>query len=344
MAPFGGFDMPIQYTGILAEHKQCREAAALFDICHMGEFLLRGDAAKSGIDHLITFAPSALPVGKCRYGFMLTEEGKILDDLIVYRLGEAEWMIVVNAATTDADYGYISSRLLPETDFRNISARTGKLDLQGPLSREVLSTLLGEGVREIPYFQSRHVAWGGETFVVSRTGYTGELGYELYPSSNLVGELWDRLLSDERVKPAGLGARDILRLEVGYSLYGSDIDDNTTPVEADLASFIDLKRDFIGRDSLAAQIEKGVSCRKIAFKTSSRRSPRHHYRVFGNGMDIGEVTSGAFSPILGCGIGMAYVKTAFAKTGQKILVRSENVEIEGVVTDLPFYRGGSLRK
>lgn len=343
MAPFGGFDMPIQYAGILAEHKQCREAAALFDICHMGEFLLKGDPAAAGLDALLSFAPSKLPVGKCKYGFMLDDNGRVLDDLIVYRLAEAEFMVVVNAATTTDDFQYLSTALNSGTDFTNISEKTGKLDLQGPASRDVMVSLFGEQVKSIPYFQSGRVTWQGETFVVSRTGYTGELGYELYPSSALVTALWDKLLADERVKPAGLGARDILRLEVGYSLYGSDIDRETTPVEADLLGFIDLKREFKGRDALLKQQDTGCGKVKIAFKTTSRRSPRQHYRVVCNGKDIGEVTSGAFSPILSCGIGLAFVKPAFAAVGQKIIVKNEGVEIEGVVTTLPFFTGGSIR-
>lgn len=343
MAPFGGWNMPIQYEGIIAEHRWCREKAALFDICHMGEFLFRGDIEASGLENVFTFSVKTIPVGRSRYGFLLNERGGIIDDLIAFRLAEDEVMIVVNAATIDNDFAVIGSRLAPGSDFTNISAATGKLDLQGPLSRDILAAKLVPEIASIPYFKFIRTSLLGVDAIVSRTGYTGELGYELFLPADKVVELWNLLLADERVKPAGLGARDVLRLEMGYSLYGSDIDETTTPLEAGLMAFVNLDKEFVGKDSLLKQRQEGVSRCKISFRGNSRRSPRHHYEIVCNGAVSGSVTSGVFSPMVGCGIGMGYVKPEATALGTPLVIQHENVKIEATVVELPFYDGGSVR-
>src|SRR6266581_4115522 len=264
LAPFGGWNMPIQYEGIIAEHKWCREKVCLFDICHMGEFLFKGDFAASGLEDVFTFSIKSIPVGRSRYGFLLNEKGGIIDDLIVFRLAEDEAMIVVNAATIANDFAVINSRL-KGGEFRNASAETGKLDLQGPLSRDVLVEKFGPEIGRIPYFRFIRTTLLGVDAIVSRTGYTGELGYEIFLPAAKVLELWQMLLVDERVKPAGLGARDVLRLEVGYSLYGSDIDETTTPLEADLGAFVNFGKEFIGKAALLKQQQEGVQRLKVAF-------------------------------------------------------------------------------
>ncbi|SNB47752.1 aminomethyltransferase [Geobacter sp. DSM 9736] len=343
MAPFGGWNMPIQYEGIIAEHRWCREKASLFDICHMGEFLLRGDLEASGIEQVFTFSVKSIPVGRSRYGFLLNEKGGIIDDLIVFRLAEDEAMVVVNAATIENDFAVIRSRLKPGADFIDISAVTGKLDLQGPLSREVMVAHFGEEILRIPYFKFIRTNVLGADAIISRTGYTGELGYEIFLPAEKVEELWSLLLSDERVKPAGLGARDVLRLEVGYSLYGSDIDETTTPFEAGLGAFVDMSREFPGKQVLLRQQHEGVPRTRIAFRCSSRRSPRHHYEIIQNGKLTGSVTSGVFSPMLGCGIGLGYVAPGAATLGTPLIIRQGNVSIEAEVVDIPFFTGGSVR-
>ncbi len=342
MAPFGGWQMPIQYEGIIAEHKWCRERAALFDICHMGEFLFRGDIQASGLEEVFTFSVKSIPVGRSRYGFLLNEQGGIIDDLIVFRLADDEVMIVVNAATIANDFAVIEGRLRRGT-FENISAATGKLDLQGPLSREVLVKVFGPAIGQLPYFKFSKMSILGAEAIVSRTGYTGELGYEIFLSAAKVVELWQMLLTDERVKPAGLGARDVLRLEVGYSLYGSDIDETTTPLEAGLGAFVDFAKEFTGKAALLKQQQEGVQRLKVAFRANSRRSPRHHYEICCEGAPIGSVSSGVFSPMLGCGVGIGYVKPAVAAMGAPLTIRHENVSMEATVVELPFYKGGSLR-
>jgi len=342
IAPFGGWNMPIQYEGIIAEHRLCREKSALFDICHMGEFHFRGELTTSGMEEIFTFSVTGIPPGRCRYGFLLNQRGGIIDDLIVFRLGENEVMIVTNASTIDNDYAVIAERL-KGGELRDISAITGKLDLQGPLSRDILVKAFGPEIAAIPYFKSTRMRLLDVEAIVSRTGYTGELGYEIFLPSDKVKDLWRLLLADERVKPAGLGARDLLRLEMGYSLYGSDIDEETTPLEAGLGAFVNFDKEFIGREALLRQQRDGLARVKAAFRVTSRRSPRHHYEIWHGEAQSGTVTSGAFSPMLGCGIGIGLVGPEAAVIGAPLTIRHGNVSMEATVCDLPFYKGGSLR-
>lgn len=342
MAPFGGWDMPIQYEGIIAEHAWCRQKAALFDICHMGEFLFQGDLEAGGLEDVFTFSVKTIPLGRSRYGFLLNDQGCIIDDLIVFRLAEDKVMIVVNAATAVNDFAVIKHRLRGGS-FTNITDQTGKLDIQGPLAREVMVDAFGGQVAAIPYFKFITMNILGVEAIVSRTGYTGELGYEIFIPAEKVCQLWDLLLQDVRVKPAGLGARDVLRLEVGYSLYGSDIDEATTPLEAGLGAFVNFEKNFVGKEALLLQKEAGISKQKIAFKVSSRRSPRHHYEILSGGRAVGSVTSGVFSPMLGCGIGIGFVSSGDYPLEMPLTICHERVSMEAVVCELPFYSGGSLR-
>jgi len=342
MAPFGGWDMPIQYEGIIAEHAWCRSKAALFDICHMGEFLFQGDFGASGLEDVFTFSMQSIPLGRSRYGFLLNEQGGIIDDLIVFRLAEDKAMIVTNAATADNDFAVIASRLRGGA-FSNITDATGKVDLQGPLSREVLVAALGAEIAAIPYFKFITTRVLGVDAIVSRTGYTGELGYEIFLPAEKTVELWDLLLKDGRVKPAGLGARDVLRLEMGYSLYGSDIDETTTPLEAGLEAFVNFDKAFVGKEALQKQQAEGLTRKKVAFEVIGRRSPRHHYEINFAGQAVGAVTSGVFSPMLGEGIGIGFVKADYTALGTNFTIRHERVSMEATVCELPFFKGGSLR-
>lgn len=342
MAPFGGWDMPIQYEGIIAEHGWCRTSSSLFDICHMGEFIFEGDFEEGGLEDVFTFSVKTIPIGRSRYGFLLNEQGCIIDDLIVFRLADTKVMIVVNAATAPKDFAAIKSRLKGGV-FTDITAATGKLDLQGPLSRYVMVELLGEEVATIPYFKFITMNILGVEAIVSRTGYTGELGYEIFIPTEKVCELWDLLLTDERVKPAGLGARDVLRLEVGYSLYGSDIDEETTPLEAGLEGFVNFDKSFVGKEALVKLKEQGVARKKVAFEVAGRRSPRHHYEICSGEETVGTVTSGVFSPMLGKGIGIGFIKPELAAVGTSLTIRHERVTMEATICELPFFKGGSVR-
>jgi glycine cleavage system T protein (aminomethyltransferase) len=345
LAPFGGWNMPIQYEGgILAEHRWCREKAALFDICHMGEFLYRGDIVAGGLEDVFTFSVASLPEGRSRYGFLLNEHGGVIDDLIVFRLAKDEVMIVVNAATADNDFGVIRSRLKAGAQFSNISDATGKLDPQGPLSRDVLTELLGRKISSVPYFRFITTDVLGSKAIVSRTGYTGELGYEIFLPAEKTVELWDKLLKDPRMKPAGLGARDLLRLEVGYSLYGNDLDETITPLEAGLEGFVNFDTEFIGKDALLRQKATGLKRCKVSFRVGSRRSPRHYYEIWSGERKVGVTTSGGFAPMLGCGIGLGLVSPEAAAMGTELTIRHDNVSMPATACELPFYRGGSVRK
>ncbi len=334
--------MPIQYSGIIQEHNWTRQNAGLFDICHMGEFSIRMDPQKSNLDSLITAGIKDMPHGVCRYGFMLNERGGIIDDLIVYRIDERQWMIVVNAATASGDFAYLRQRLTGADSLEDISQSLGKLDLQGPLSADVLSALAGPGIRKLRYYTFAYFDLLGERIIISRTGYTGELGYELYMPVEKIGLLWDKLLEDKRVKPVGLGARDTLRLEMCYSLYGQDIGREGTPLEAGLEHFIDWKKDFTGKQALLEQKQEGLGRRMVYFMADSRRSPRHNYRIFLNGRDIGAVTSGSFSPSLGCGIGMGYAAGEI-HPGESVTLGDNSVSINAKITQRPFYRNGSAK-
>jgi len=345
LAPFGGWNMPIQYEGgILAEHRWCREKAALFDICHMGEFLYRGDIVGGGLEDLFTFSVASIPEGRSRYGFLLNEHGGVIDDLIVFRLARDEAMIVVNAATAANDFGVIGTRLKAGAQFSDISNATGKLDPQGPLSRDVVTDLLGRNISSIPYFRFITTDILGSKAIVSRTGYTGELGYEIFLPLEKTVDLWDKLLKDPRIKPAGLGARDLLRLEVGYSLYGNDLDETITPLEAGLGGFVNFDSEFIGKDALLRQRSTGLKRSKVSFRVGSRRSPRHNYGIWSGDRNVGITTSGGFSPMLGCGIGIGLVSPDATTVGTELDIRHENIRMPATACELPFYRGGSVRK
>ena len=345
-APFAGWQMPVQYSGIIDEHLYCRRAACLFDICHMGEFFLKADPEKSGMENIFLFSARVkdIPLKKCRYGVMLNQEGKIIDDLVIYRRASDEWMIVVNAATTGSDFRHIRANLNKGSLLQDRSDRIGKLDLQGPFSRDILAGLFGSAINKLRYYSFDYFDILGEKNIISRTGYTGELGYEIYISSEKIAELWSFLLGDKRVHPAGLGARDTLRLEMGYVLYGRDISEQTSPLEAGMEKMINLGKEFIGKSALIDEKKAGVKKSLVAIRASSRRSPRHDYQIFNRDQKIGRVTSGGFSPSLGCGIALGYVEPAEAKTNLPISIRNNSVIIEAVTTKRPFLKDTSLKK
>jgi aminomethyltransferase len=342
MAPFGGWMMPIQYQGILAEHTHTRESVSVFDICHMGEFMLQADPILSGFDRLITQNIISMPLGTCRYGFMLNKQAGILDDLIVYRINKSSWMIVVNAATTSGDLANIKENLSVGYSLENVSDKMAKLDVQGPQSLDVLKKIFGEGVRELNYYTfAEFKIFDHQSCIISRTGYTGELGYEIYIANDYVGRLWELLLKDARVKPAGLGCRDTLRLEMSYPLYGQDLDTQHTPLAAKLLKFVDFSKDFIGRDALIQEQANGAKEHLIYFQANSRRAPRHGFVIFGNNQPIGIVTSGSFSPSLGAGIGMGYASGNY-DIGAQLMIKDAATEISVKVVQRPFLSKTSL--
>lgn len=345
MVPFGGWEMPIQYEGIIAETEQCRNSVSVFDTCHMGEFRFKGSIKDSGIESAVSFAIEKVPVGRCKYGLLMNSAGGVVDDLIVYRVAEDELMIVVNAATCGNDFNYMGSFLKSGCEFENVSDKTAKIDIQGPLSKDVMKKFFkGADFDSMKYFSFIYADFEGEKLLISRTGYTGELGYEIYSSSGKAAAIWNMLLSDERVKAAGLGARDILRLEIGLSLYGHELNEQISPVEAGLSYFVDFDKTFVASDILKEQRDKGTAKSKIAFMADSRRSPRQGFEIYAGDRLIGGVSSGVFSPMLTKGIGLGFVDSAFAKEGQDIRIVSGRTEIDAKVCGLPFYKEGTARK
>ncbi len=339
---FSGWLLPVSYSSIVGEHLWTRENASLFDVSHMGRLEVEGAGSARFLDGLLTNRIASLEVGQCRYTLMLNEDGGILDDLIVYRLDGDRFMLVVNAGTTQRDYEWIDSHLPEGLRLSNRTSELAKIDLQGPRSREVLEAVLGISVEGLRYFRFVQASWRGLPLLVSRTGYTGELGYELYIDADKVLDLWNALLGHPLVRPAGLGARDTLRLEVGYPLYGQDIHTGVSPVSANLERFVDWDKDFIGKERLLKEKEQGVKRRLIGVRSETRRPFRHGDKVFSDaGKEIGEITSGSYSPSLGLAIGLAYVDAEF-KEGDAVRVKGRG-QWQARLFSYPFYTEGTVR-
>jgi aminomethyltransferase len=346
MVPFGGFEMPVQYpTGITAEHKSVRESVGLFDVSHMGEFIVRGPQAIDFINYVTTNDVAALAVGQAQYSTILNESGTIVDDCLVYRLPD-HLMMVVNAANKDKDLAHISAyKDRFDCSIEDVSNRVALLALQGPHAQEVMARFTDVNLDDIAYyhFQLATVA-GIPDVILSRTGYTGEDGFELYFDSSRAVEMWHAIMRDGDVVPAGLGARDTLRLEMGMALYGNDIDDTTTPYEAGLGWLVKLKKgDFVGKAALERQKAAGLSRKLIGFTMPDRAFPRHGYAVSCAGAPSGAVRSGTMSPTLGVAIGTAYLPLDLAKEGTEFEVEIRGRRLPAVVQKMPFYKNASHR-
>jgi aminomethyltransferase len=346
MVPFAGFEMPVQYpAGITAEHKAVRENVGLFDVSHMGEFMIRGPQAIDFANYVTTNDVAALSVGQAQYSTILNEGGTIVDDCLVYRFPD-HLMMVVNASNKDKDLAHISAYIDRfDCSIEDVSDRMALLALQGPRAQEVMTRFTDVKLDDIAYyhFQVATVA-GVPDVILSRTGYTGEDGFELYFDASRAVEVWDALMSDGSVVPAGLGARDTLRLEMGMALYGNDIDDGTTPYEAGLGWLVKMKKgDFVGREALERQKAAGIPRKLIGFTMPDRAFPRHGYPVSCDGVASGEVRSGTLSPTLGIAIGTAYLPLAVAKEGTQFEVEIRGKRLPAVVQKMPFYKNASHR-
>ena len=344
MVSFAGFEMPVQYpTGITAEHKAVREKAGLFDVSHMGEFIVRGPQAVEFVNHVTTNDVAALKPGQAQYSTILREDGTIVDDCLVYRADDRVLM-VVNGSNIDKDFAHISHFV---GDFGatldDISDRVALLALQGPQAAKILQRHTDTNLSQIKYYEfTTGTVAGVEKVYISRTGYTGEDGFELYFRSDQAPRIWNALTASGDVTPAGLGCRDSLRLEMGMALYGNDIDDTTTPLEAGLGWLVKMKKaDFVGRDALLAQKERGVNRKLVGFTTAERAFPRHGYPVFVNGAPSGEVRSGTMSPTLGIPIGTAYVPPDSTAEGSELEIEIRGKRIPATVRKMPFYKDGS---
>jgi aminomethyltransferase len=347
MVEFGGWDMPVQYdAGTVSEHLRTRTHAGLFDVSHMGEIDVRGPDAISFVNRLVSNDAAKLIDGQAQYSALTTPEGTVIDDLLVYRFSEDHLLLVVNAGTTDKDWEWISSHHRGETiELRNASEEYCQLALQGPAALAILEKLTNVALTEIRYYHFQQGQADGVDSIISRTGYTGEDGFEIYASPDKAEQLWATILdagnfgSDNGVLPCGLAARNTLRLEAGMCLYGHEIDETTTLLEANLGWITKLnKGDFIGREKLATQKEQGLKRKLVGFEVTDRGIARDGQNVLINGDVVGSVTSGSPAPFLKKNIGMAYVPVEFANVGQAIQIDVRGKLVGAQIVPLPFYK------
>jgi len=353
MVPFAGFNMPVEYTGITDEHLTVREKAGVFDVSHMGEFMVKGPRATEYLQYITSNDVSALYDGKVQYSCFPNGKGGIVDDLLVYRFNAEKYFLVVNAANIEKDWEWCVSQcgrfgLSPGKELVNDSDSIAQLAVQGPLALKAMQKLTTATVTDMEYYTFREIEFAGISNVLfSTTGYTGSGGCELYVRNEDALKLWDAVFEAGKeygIRPVGLGARDTLRLEMGYCLYGNDINDQTSPIEAGLGWITKFTpaKDFIDRELLLRQKTEGVERRLKGFVMIDRGIPCQHYSIVNaEGLTVGEVTSGTMSPSLKVGIGMGYLNKGFWKTDTEIFIRVRNKDLKAKITDLPFYKDGS---
>ena len=344
MVAFAGYNMPVQYEGINIEHETVRKGVGVFDVSHMGEFLIEGENALSLIQKVTSNDASILNINDAQYSCLPNEKGGVVDDLIVYRIKEFTYLLVVNASNIEKDWNWISSNNTMNAEMKNISDAYSLLAIQGPKAVEAMQSLSSIDLSEIPFYKFRVVDFAGiEHVIISATGYTGSGGFEIYCKNDEAEQIWNKVFeagAEFGIKPIGLAARDTLRLEMGYCLYGNDIDDTTSPIEAGLGWITKFTKDFINAENLKKQKEEGVDRRLKAFELDERGIPRQGYEIVNeNGENIGIVTSGTMSPSLKKGIGMGYLKKGYTKLGTKIFIQIRNKAVPATVVKLPFYKG-----
>jgi len=347
MVDFAGFKMPMFYKGIMPEHLKVRKSVGIFDLSHMGEFFVTGEGALSFISLMTTNNPESLEIGQCQYSAMCYDDGGIVDDLLVYRLGDQEYMLVVNASNIAKDWEWIEGHIPSDgVELIDRSDNIGLLAIQGPDAQQVFSKLTDFDLDSLPFYQNARAKIAGvDNILFSRTGYTGEDGFELYIPNEHCIPLWDKTIAAGEgfeIEPIGLGARDTLRLEMKYALYGNDIDATTNPWEAGLGWIVKLEKgNFIGRDALINAKTNGLTKRLICFKLIERGFPRKGYPILKDGTEVGVVTSGTFSPSLEAGIGLGYIRYGDHKTGAQIQVMIRNHPVNGIIEKPPLYKEGS---
>ncbi|MDF3025884.1 MAG: Aminomethyltransferase [Fluviicola sp.] len=343
MVPFAGFNMPVQYEGVIAEHETVRNAVGVFDVSHMGEFLLSGPDALDLIQRVTTNDASTLTIGRAQYSCLPNGKGGIVDDLIIYRIKEEEYLLVVNASNIEKDWNWISSHNTKNVSMRNLSDDYSLLAIQGPKAVEAMQSLTSVDLSVIKYYHFEVGPFAGVDYVIiSATGYTGSGGFEIYCKNSEVKQVWDKVFEAGAafgIKPIGLAARDTLRLEMGFCLYGNDIDDTTSPLEAGLGWITKFTKDFVDSDKLKAEKEAGVSQKLVGFEMIDRGIPRHDYRILdANGNAIGRVTSGTQGPSVKKAIGMGYVNTEFAAPDTEIFIEIRDKGVLAKVVKMPFYQ------
>ncbi len=343
MVPFAGYNMPVQYAGINAEHETVRKAVGVFDVSHMGEFILKGEHALDLIQRVTSNDASKLYDGKVQYSCLPNEDGGIVDDLLVYRLDEKTYMLVVNASNIEKDWNWISKYNTMGVEMKDISDRTSLLAIQGPKAAEALQSLTDVDLVSMEYYTFNRGKFAGvDNVIISATGYTGAGGFEIYFDNQYADQIWEAIFNAGEpfgIKPVGLGARDTLRLEMGFCLYGNDIDDATSPLEAGLGWVTKFSKTFTNSEALQQQKQAGVSRKLVGFEMIERGIPRHDYAIVdADGNNIGKVTSGTQSPSLQKAIGMGYVNTEFAKEGADIYISIRDNKVKAKIVKPPFYK------
>ena len=344
MVPFAGYNMPVSYEGVNAEHETVRQGVGVFDVSHMGEFLITGDKALDLIQKISSNDASKLVDGKAQYSCMPNNDGGIVDDLIIYRFNEEKYLLVVNASNIEKDWNWISHHNDMDATMRDISDEYSLLAIQGPKAAEAMQSLTDVDLTAIKFYTFEVAPFAGvDNVIISATGYTGSGGFEIYVKNEDVQQVWDKVFEAGKnfgIKPIGLAARDTLRLEMGFCLYGNDIDDTTSPIEAGLGWITKFSKDFVNSEALKKQKEEGPSSKLIGFELDERGIPRHGYDIVdNNGKVIGVVTSGTMSPSLEKGIGMGYVPTELATPGSKINIQIRKKALPATVVKMPFYKG-----
>ena len=344
MVPFAGYNMPVQYEGVNAEHETVRKSVGVFDVSHMGEFLIEGEHALELIQKVCSNDASKLTIGKAQYSCFPNDDGGIVDDLIVYKVKEETYLLVVNASNIEKDWNWIQSKNDVGAGMRDISENYSLLAIQGPKAIEAMQSLTSHDLSEIKFYNFVVGDFAGiENVIISATGYTGSGGFEIYCKNSEAQQIWDKVFeagSEYGIKPIGLAARDTLRLEMGYCLYGNDINETTSPIEAGLGWITKFTKTFNNSEALKAEKERGAERKLIAFEIDERGIPRQGYDIVdGNGNKIGEVTSGTMSPSLNKGIGLGYVPTIFASVDSKIHIQIRKNAVPATVVKLPFYKG-----
>ncbi len=343
MVPFAGFNMPVQYSGINDEHETVRTGVGMFDVSHMGEFILKGEKALDLIQKVSSNDASKLYDGKVQYGYLPNEDGGIMDDFLTYKIDDTTYLLVVNASNIEKDWNWISKFNTEGVEMKDISDETSLFAIQGPKAADALQQLTDIELAPMEYYTFQKGVFAGvENVLVSATGYTGAGGFEIYVANEHAEQVWNAIMEAGKaygIKPIGLGARDTLRLEMGFCLYGNDIDDTTSPLAAGLGWVTKFTKDFVNSENLKAEKEQGVSQKLVGFEMIDRGIPRHDYEIVdAEGNKIGRVTSGTQSPSLKKSIGLGYVDTAFAKEGTEIFVSIRNTPIKAVVKKPPFVK------
>jgi len=343
MVPFAGFNMPVQYSGINDEHETVRTAVGMFDVSHMGEFILKGEKALDLIQKVSSNDASKLYDGKVQYGYLPNENGGIVDDFLTYKIDDTTYLLVVNASNIEKDWNWISKFNTFGVEMKDISDKTSLFAVQGPKAADALQSLTEIDLAPMEYYSFQKGVFAGvENVLVSATGYTGAGGFEIYVANEHAEQVWNAIMEAGKqygIKPIGLGARDTLRLEMGFCLYGNDIDDNTSPLAAGLGWVTKFTKDFVNSENLKAEKEKGVAQKLVGLEMIDRGIPRHDYEIVdAEGNKIGRVTSGTQSPSLKKSIGLGYVDTAFAKDGTEIFISIRNQSIKAVVKKPPFVK------